>query len=265
MNQYLKCKSRLFFLLVVACMLVNPAIADVLVDNMEGPRQNQSLAQGYWFLYLDTRTHETGNTRLIYPTDYNFRFYPQGYNSGHSARIHAVLGGGYRSPFLGIGLNLDQYRGWYDFSEATMIEFWARGKGSFRLRLRDSISVQHTPEKNLQRQFYVCDEWKLYQFEFSEFVYDDDSHLAQLGKTNKEILKAIGTIIFASASYQDRDAGVEIDLQIDNIVVRGIDSIGAVSNNAPKFVDSRDNRTVVEMPGPYMPAEHRMNEYDFFE
>ncbi len=211
-------------------------LADVLIDNMEGPRTNRALSGGYWFLFVDAKSKELGNTEILYPDGYgyNFRFADQGYQSDHCARMKARLGAGYDYPFIGMGVNLDGYKRMYPFCAVSSIEFMARGKGVFKLKLRDAWGYKQSPRKEYSHEFAVSPEWRRYRLRPRDFTVDYDSPARRAGKTWRDVCDSVSTLIFVTSSYAARDVGTVVDLQIDNIVIRGLDEIGLARDNAPK-------------------------------
>lgn len=231
------CKA---ILSVTACsllvLLAGIAGADVLVDGMEGPKSNQARSGGYWFLFVDAKSKEQGTTEILYPHSYgyNFRYDTAGYHGGHCARMKARIGAGYEYPFVGMGMNLDQYKRPYDFCHVDAIEFRARGRGVFKLKLRDTWGVRHTPREEYSHEFTVSPEWKQYSLRPEDFTASLYSPLSKHGRSWEGVCDSITSLIFVTASYAARDAGTIVDLHIDDIVVRGLDTIGVAHGDAPE-------------------------------
>jgi hypothetical protein len=220
---------------ILCLAAVGAGTADVLVDDMEGPKSNQARSGGYWFLFVDAKSKERGNTRILYPDGYgfNFRFGSPGYQSEGCARFTARIGAGYAYPFVGMGMNLDQYKRPYDFCRVNAIEFWARGRGVFKLKLRDTWGVRQTPRAEYTREFTVSPEWRRYSLRPDDFTTDIASAHTRQGVFWDEVCDSITSLIFVTASYAARDAGTVVELEVDNLVIRGIDRVGNAVQGAP--------------------------------
>jgi hypothetical protein len=224
--------------LVCSLLFLLPAAgsrADVLVDGMEGPKSNQARSGGYWFLFVDAKSKERGNTEILYPDGYgyNFRYDTGGYQSDHCARMKARIGAGYEYPFVGMGMNLDQYKRPYDFCKIEAIEFRARGRGVFKLKLRDTWGVRQTPREEYSHEFTVSPEWKRYSLRPEDFTVSLSSPLRTHGRRWEGVCDSITSLIFVTASYAARDAGTVVDLRVDDIVIRGLDTVGVAHGSAP--------------------------------
>jgi len=261
-------KMKSTFLIIAALVLCFSGYsgADVLIDDMEGPKSNQAKSGGYWFFFLDTKSHEMGNTQLLIPSGYNFQFQSPGYQSEKSAHVKVRLGAGYRSPFIGMGMNLDRLKRWYNFNEVSSIEFVARGKGVFRVRLRDSYSVRHTPEENFFAVIHLTDEWKWYNLSKEDFTVRNHSHIAKNNLHYADVADSVCSLIFTSHSYQDRDAGTIVELQVDNIIIRGLDTIGMVHANAPaRYKTAATSATQGTITKDYFDDERALDELEEYE
>ncbi len=232
-------------LVLIGTLAFGALRADVLVDNMEGPKTNQALSGGYWFLFLDAKSKQEGTTEVLYPDGYgyNFRYDDQGYKSERCARMKARLGAGFDYPFIGMGMNLDQYKRPYNFCKVDAIEFRARGKGVFKLKLRDAFGYRHNPRKEYTHEFTVSPEWRLYSLKPEDFEIDLDAPLVQKGKQWSSVCDSVLSLVFVTSSYAARDAGTIVDLQVDDIVIRGLDTIGVVHDNAPPRPEHALHRT----------------------
>ncbi|MBD3240151.1 MAG: hypothetical protein GF331_06160 [Chitinivibrionales bacterium] len=237
-------------MLFLGMALPAPVTADVLVDDMEGQRTNQAHSGGYWFIVLDAKSHAEANSQLLVPSSYNFRFHSPGYHSEHCAAVAAVLGAGYRYPFVGMGMNLSRVKEWYDFTRVSAVEFMARGRGVFKLKLRDHWSLYNgsTEDRNQEysHEFRVDDIWRRYVLPIDRFTVSDQSTIRKAGLGWEDVGDSIQTFIFVSSSYQSRDAGMRIELQVDNIVIRGLDTVGTATGGAPA-AEPRSMRTVAEI------------------
>ncbi len=231
---------KLFSFLVLGSAL---SFSDVLLDDMEGERLNQARSGGYWFLILDAKSHQDANSQLIFPPDLNFRFHDTaGYGGSRGARIHVKIGSGYRYPFAGIGFNIDNFREPVDFLKVHSVRFLARGKGTFRLKIRDVWSTRQTPNANFEHDFIVSPEWQVFDLETKDFRVPRGSPYRREGKTWEDVADSVISLIFTTASYQDRDAGTEIRLDLDLISLVGIDSAGASTTRPPKYPQLKSNR-----------------------
>lgn len=236
--------------MVTAAALIAPARADVLVDDMEGERTNQARSGGYWFIVLDAKSHAEANSQLLVPSSFNFRFQSPGYESDHCAAVAAKLGAGYRYPFVGMGMNLSRGKQWYDFTKVSAIEFMARGQGVFKLKLRDRWSLYNgsTEDRSQEysHEFRVDDTWRRYVLPIEDFEVSTQSTISRSGLRWSDVGDSVQTFIFVSSSYQSRDAGMRIELRVDDIVIRGLDTVGTAVGGAPPPVP-RSPRTVAEM------------------
>jgi hypothetical protein len=186
---------------------------------------------------MDSKTHHEGNTCPIVPPTYNFAFHEAGLDSEHCAAIKARLGAGYRYPFAGIGVNLSRTKHFYDFTRVSALEFTARGKGVFKVKLRDhwSLYSSSADDRNLEfyHEFRVGPEWRRYVLPIADFDVSFQSPIHNAGLTWQDVGDSIQTMIFVSSSYHDRDAPLEVELQLDNIVLRGLDTVGVAVRGAP--------------------------------
>lgn len=215
--------------LLIACMTLTAAQADVLVDDMSAVA-NKTYAGGYVFdISSEGTSWEWPDPAMSWQY-----FDPQEFGlseTGQFARVHGTLGGVADYPFIGYGCYLTLAKDTLDLSQSvTGFAFRARGVGNWRFKYKnkliDSLAIKAGKESDQVAWMVpitVTEQWQWFVVSLDQFSANVGAVNTLFSReyTHTDPLTSIYKVYWQTDGYTSADEGTEVRIDVDDFFLLG--------------------------------------------